>query len=56
MTADPITVRFDVLAVKALKRMEKNRRGAISVLPVVGDKEQLVGLLRLHDLVKAGLA
>ena len=56
MTADPITVRFDVLAVKALKRMEKNRRGAISVLPVVGDKEQLVGLLRLHDLVQAGLA
>ena len=56
MTADPITVHSDVLVVKALEQMENNRRKAISVLPVVGDNKQLMGLLRLHDLVQAGLA
>ena len=56
MTADPITVRFDVLVVKALEQMENNRRKAISVLPVVNDKKYLMGLLHLHDLVQAGLA
>jgi arabinose-5-phosphate isomerase len=56
MTADPITVHSDVLVVKALEQMENNRRKPISVLPVVGDNKQLIGLLRLHDLVQAGLA
>ena len=56
MTADPITVDADVLVVKALEQMEHNRRKPISVLPVVNQKSQLMGLLRLHDLVQAGLA
>ena len=57
MTADPITVTSDFLAVQALERMEHNRREQpISVLPVVGQEQQLIGLLRLHDLVQAGLA
>ena len=56
MTADPITVKADVLVVKALEQMEHNRRKPISVLPVVNQEQQLMGLLRLHDLVQAGLA
>ena len=56
MTADPITVAADVLVVKALEQMEHNRRKPISVLPVVNQEHQLIGLLRLHDLVQAGLA
>ena len=56
MTADPITVDADVLVVKALEQMEHNRRKPISVLPVVNQEQQLMGLLRLHDLVQAGLA
>jgi arabinose-5-phosphate isomerase len=55
MTADPITVNEAVLAVDALKQMEHNRRKPIAVLPVVTDQGQLQGLLRLHDLVQAGL-
>ena len=55
MTADPITVNEDMLAVDALKQMETNRRKPIAVLPVVTDQGQLQGLLRLHDLVQAGL-
>ena len=56
MTSDPITVGGDVLVVKALERMERNRRKPISVLPVVDAQKRLLGLLRLHDLVQAGLA
>ena len=55
MTADPITVRGDTLAIEAIERMERNRRKAIAVLPVVDGQERMVGLLRLHDLVQAGL-
>ena len=56
MTTDPITVEGDLLAVEALERMEHNRRKPISVLPVVDGAGKLQGLLRLHDLVQAGLA
>ena len=58
MTADPITVDADLLAVEAIKQMECNRRKPISVLPVVGPDSSgnlLLGLLRLHDLIQAGL-
>ena len=56
MTSDPITVGGDLLVVKALERMEHNQRKPISVLPVVAADKRLLGLLRLHDLVQAGLA
>lgn len=56
MTEDPITVEGEVLVVHALERMERNRRKPISVLPVVNSAQQMLGLLRLHDLVQAGLA
>jgi arabinose-5-phosphate isomerase len=56
MTVDPITVTGSTLAIEAIERMERNRRKAIGVLPVVDDQCQMLGLLRLHDLVQAGLA
>ena len=55
MTADPITVLPTSLAVDALETMEHNRRKPITVLPVQGSDGSLLGLLRLHDLVQAGL-
>ena len=55
MTTDPITISPNVLAVEAIKAMEHNRRKAISVLPVVDADQKLQGILRLHDLVQAGL-
>jgi arabinose-5-phosphate isomerase len=38
--------------------MERNRRKAISVLPVISASEEnlFVGLLRLHDLIRAGFS
>jgi arabinose-5-phosphate isomerase len=56
MTVDPITVPGSTLAIEAIERMERNRRKAIAVLPVVDGEERMLGLLRLHDLVQAGLA
>ena len=56
MTADPITIRPDDLAAQAIQMMEHNRRKPISVLPVVDPQGRMQGLLRLHDLVLAGLA
>jgi len=56
MTMDPITVHGSTLAIKAIERMEQNHRKAISVLPVVDGENRMLGLLRLHDLVRAGLA
>jgi len=55
MTTDPITAAPDQLAAAALELMERNRRQPISVLPVQEASGELVGLLRLHDLVQAGL-
>lgn len=56
MTADPITVEADTLAITAMERMERNHRKAIGVLPVVTAEGRMLGLLRLHDLVQAGLS
>lgn len=56
MTRDPITIDEFVLAVDALRMMESNAKKTISVLPVVGSAGTIVGILRLHDLVQAGLS
>lgn len=55
MTSSPITVRPELMASDALKVME-NRDQQLSFLPVVTEAEECVGVLRLHDLVLAGLA
>ena len=52
-TTDPISVTPGTLAAEALRVMERNPAQALSVLPVIEGAE-LVGLLRLHDLVQAG--
>tara|TARA_Y100000589_G_scaffold329778_1_gene377448 strand:+ start:39777 stop:40766 length:990 start_codon:yes stop_codon:yes gene_type:complete len=56
MTYDPITISESVLAIQALEIMERNRKKAISVLPVFSKDNRVLGLLRLHDLVKLGLS
>ena len=52
MTSDPKSIQFDALAAEAIRLMEDN---GITVLPVVKEK-QLVGVIHLHDLIRAGLA
>ncbi len=52
MTQEPITAYPQMMAQEALRLME-DRPSQISVLPVVNEKKEWQGLLRLHDLVKA---
>lgn len=54
MTPSPLRVVNGTLAIDALHLME-GRKSPISVLPVVDDNDRPIGLLRLHDLVRAGL-
>lgn len=50
MTVNPVAIRFDEKALKALELME-NRSSQISVLPVIDDSANCIGLIRLHDLI-----
>jgi arabinose-5-phosphate isomerase len=54
MVVNPVFTDVKALAVEALALME-NRPSQISVLPVVDENKKVVGIVRLHDLVKAGL-
>jgi len=49
MTKNPITVAESLLAYDALRIMEE-RESQISVLPVVNENQEAIGLLRIHDL------
>ena len=52
MTTDPKRMHPEELAVEALNLMEKYK---ITMLPIVNIKDEPVGLLHMHDLIKSGL-
>lgn len=54
MTVRPTTVGPQVLAYDALQRME-DRPSQISVLPVVDGDGRCLGVVRVHDIIRAGL-
>jgi arabinose-5-phosphate isomerase len=54
ISASPITTTPDALAYDALKIME-DRPSQIAVLPVTDAANHALGLLRIHDIVRAGL-
>lgn len=55
MTPSAISISEDILAWDAMKIMQKDPSGKwIMVMPVVKE-EQVVGVLRMHDIVHAGL-
>tara|TARA_B100000989_G_scaffold298883_1_gene290721 strand:+ start:10239 stop:11225 length:987 start_codon:yes stop_codon:yes gene_type:complete len=56
MTFDPIFINQDKLGVEAVQLMEHNRKKPISILPVTNSKGFMVGFLKLHDLIEAGLS
>ena len=56
MTKDPITIFSEELAIDALMKMELNKKKPITVMPVLNKKDNsFVGLIRLHDLIQAGI-
>ncbi len=52
MTRTPKVIRHDQLAIMAVKMMEEH--GIIS-MPVVDEHDTLVGVLHLHDMMRAGI-
>lgn len=54
MTTNPVTCPPDLLAYDALRLME-DRPSQINVLPVVNTAAHLVGMIRLHDIVRNGI-
>ncbi|AGF78197.1 KpsF/GutQ family protein [Desulfocapsa sulfexigens DSM 10523] len=51
MTASPITIREKMQAVDALSIMQQHE---ITILPIVGDQGEMIGILHLHDLLGKG--
>lgn len=51
MTPSPITIKENMQAVDALSIMQQHE---ITVLPIVGDQDEMVGILHLHDLLGKG--
>lgn len=54
MTSNPVVVTPETLAYDALQVM-KQQQSQISVLAVVNQKQQSIGLIRLHDILQSGL-
>ncbi|MEL7499105.1 MAG: KpsF/GutQ family sugar-phosphate isomerase [Planctomycetota bacterium] len=53
MNQQPRSIHEGALAAESLKLMEDH---GITVLPVVNEQTQIVGVIHLHDLIRAGLA
>ena len=55
MTNTPLTIEPNTLAINALHLME-NEKKSINVLPVVENLgNEIVGIIRLHDIIQSGL-
>lgn len=52
-TRSPITVRPEDFACKVLARMNEHE---VSVVPVVDENRRAIGILHIHDLLRAGVA
>lgn len=55
MTVDFKWAAKEDLAVKAMQKMEEDENKLITVLPVLEENRKVVGLIRLHDILQAGL-
>ena len=57
MTTNPVTISSKDLAIDALRIMER-KQNSISVLPVIkkyDGMKKVIGIIRLHDIIQAGL-
>ena len=52
MSSEPLTIAADRLALAALELMEGRK---VTTLAVIDSQQHIVGVLHLHDLLRAGL-
>jgi arabinose-5-phosphate isomerase len=55
MNPNPTTIDADTLAFTALRIMEKRKEGPVTLLLVVDDEKKPLGLLHIHDVLRAGI-
>jgi arabinose-5-phosphate isomerase len=55
MIKTPKTIQANIMAYDALLQMEANQKSPIMVLPVVDDKKKVIGIIKMHDIVQAGV-
>lgn len=55
MTQNPRTTSPEVLAIDALEQMELNKPGPITMLFVADNAGRPVGVIHIHDIIRAGL-
>lgn len=55
MTKAPRAIHIDALAFDALKLMEADQKRPITVLPVLSSEGTICGLIKMHDIIQAGL-
>ena len=55
MTKNPITISNSASILETIDLMECNRKKPISAIPVLKDNQEIVGFIRLHDLIQTGL-
>ena len=55
MNDRPTTIDPEMLAIDALRMMEQRKRGPVTLLIAVDNEQRPVGLLHIHDVLRAGL-
>lgn len=55
MVPNPKCIRPEALAWEALKTMEADQKNPITVLAVTDSSDKILGLIRMHDIVQAGI-
>ena len=55
MTSNPKWIGPDELGATAVGMMERGGRGGIMTLPVIDAERRVVGMVHLHDLMRAGV-
>ena len=55
MNPEPTTIPPNLLAATALRMMEERPEGPVTLLIVVDDRQCPIGLLHIHDVLRAGL-
>jgi arabinose-5-phosphate isomerase len=55
MTKNPKWISKDKLVVDAMKEMEKDPKKLVTILPVLKKNRKIIGIIRMHDILSAGL-